>query len=384
MRGTLSANEALRLSAEIYDASIKPELWEGVLDRLTAEVGAKGAVVLILETLGQYRYSVNHACSLYTESDRQRYVREYARYEANDFAKIANSKPGEIVLSADYVADPTAFRKRPDVVFLEERYGVFERFAVRLNGDRAWFDYIVFQYDRTRSNVRPREEAKLRKYLPHIARSVDMSRPFSELRLRYQAVLGALDRFFIAVFLVLSSSQVLACNRAARMLIDSGDGLSVSKRGELTAHEASSQSRLRAAIAKASAVSAALGLGGSSQILVPKISGREPYLVEVSPIRDTAYEIDRNFKGAFLTVIDPDLRITLGLEGLRKLYELTAAETAVAELLFQGRTNDEIAEIRGVSLETVKAQVRALLAKTNARNRTELVSRLFSVTLPIE
>lgn len=44
----------------------------------------------------------------------------------------------------------------------------------------------------------------------------------------------------------------------------------------------------------------------------------------------------------------------------------------------------EISDIRGVSLETIKAQVRSLLAKTGARNRTEPVSRLLSVTLPIE
>jgi DNA-binding NarL/FixJ family response regulator len=115
-----------------------------------------------------------------------------------------------------------------------------------------------------------------------------------------------------------------------------------------------------------------------------KRSGREPYLVDVSPIRDTAYEIDRDFKGAFLTVIDPDQRLTLSLEGLKQLYQLTAAETAVAELLFRGHTNEEISDLRRVSLETVKAQVRALLAKTGSRNRTELVSRLLSVTLPIE
>lgn len=384
MSRTPTATKALQLCAEIYDASIKPDLWEGLLNQLAAEVGAKGAVMLVLETLGQYRYSISFSSSLYSEDARRRYEREYSRYEAGDFSHVASSKPGDIVLSEDYVADPKAFRARPDVAFLEKEFGVFERFAVRLNDDRAWFDFVAFQYDRARSNIRPREEAKLRKYLPHIAKSVDLSRPFAELRLRYRAVLGALDRYFIAVFLVQSSGHVLACNRSARMLIDSGDGLAVSARGEIFAHDAGDQSRLQAAVRHASTVAAALGLGGSSQVMVRKRSGREHYLVDVSPIRDTAYEIDRNFKGAFLTVIDPDQRLMLSLEGLKKLYHLTAAETAVAELLFRGHTNEELSDLRGVSLETIKAQVRALLAKTASRNRTELVSRLLSVTLPIE
>lgn len=384
MSRTPVATKALQLCAEIYDASIKPDLWEGLLNRLTAEVGAKGAVLLALETLGQYRYSISFSSSLYSEDARRRYEREYSRYEASDFSRVASSKPGDIVLSDDYVADPKAFRARPDVAFLEKEFGVFERFAVRLNDDRAWFDFVAFQYDRSRSNIRPREELKLRKYLPHIARSVDLSRPFAELRLRYRAVLGALDRYFIAVILVQPSSRVLVCNRTAQAMLDSGEGLAVSKRGEIVAQDVEAQSRLQVAIRDASSVSAALGVGGSSRVMIRKRSGREPYLVDVSPIRDTAYEIDRDFQGAFLTVIDPDQRLTLSLEGLKQLYQLTAAETAVAELLFRGHTNEELSDLRGVSIETIKAQVRALLAKTASRNRTELVSRLLSVTLPIE
>lgn len=379
-----NATDGLLLSAEIYDAAIKPDLWEGILDRLADEVGAKGAVLLALETLRHYRYSISLSCSLYPDDVRRRYERKFARYEAKHFANVAKAKPGEIVLDEDYLADAAAFRTRPDVAYLERESGVFERFAVRLNDDRAWFDCIAFQYDRSRSNIRPREEARLRRYLPHIARSVDLSRPFAELRLRYRAVLGALDRYFIAAMLVRPSSQVLLCNRTAQALLDKADGLAVSARGEMVAHDAEAQTRLRSSLRQASAVSAALGLGGSSRVTIPKRSGREPYLVEVSPIRDTAYEIDRDFKGAFLTVIDPCQRLTLSLEGLKQLYQLTAAETAVAELLFRGHTSDEISDLRGVSLETVKAQVRSLLAKTASRNRTELVSRLLSVTLPIE
>lgn len=375
---------ALALSARIYDASIQPELWHEVLDGLALEVGARGGILVALETLGQYRYSINYMSTSYPKAICEHYEKHYTQYEAKQAALVAKSKPGEIVLEADYLADPEAFRARPDVAYLLKELGLFQRFAVRLNDDRAWFDCVAFQYDQSRSVIRPHEEARLRKFLPHLARSVDMSRPFAELRLRYRAVLGALDRFFIAAILVHPTSQVLICNRTAQAMFDNADGLSVSARGEVVAHDAEARARLQGAVAQASSVSAALGIGGASRVTIPKRSGREPYLVDVSPIRDTAYEIDRSFKGAFLTVIDADQRLTLSLEGMRKLYALTAAETAVAELLFRGHTNDEIADIRGVSLETVKAQVRSLLAKTDSRNRTELVSRLLSVTLPIE
>jgi hypothetical protein len=96
-----TATDALLLSAEIYDAAIEPNLWEGLLNRLAREVGAKGAVLLALETLGQYRYSISLSCSLYSEATRRRYEQEFARHEAKHFSNVAKAKPGEIVLDED-------------------------------------------------------------------------------------------------------------------------------------------------------------------------------------------------------------------------------------------------------------------------------------------
>jgi DNA-binding CsgD family transcriptional regulator len=55
---------------------------------------------------------------------------------------------------------------------------------------------------------------------------------------------------------------------------------------------------------------------------------------------------------------------------------LTAAEAAVAELLCESRTLAQIARLRGVSVNTIKSQVRQVFRKLEVDSRVALVRRL--------
>jgi pimeloyl-ACP methyl ester carboxylesterase len=69
---------------------------------------------------------------------------------------------------------------------------------------------------------------------------------------------------------------------------------------------------------------------------------------------------------------------------LTKAFELTDAETEVAANLAEGFTPKEIAERRGVSVLTVRTQIKALLAKTGAAGQTDLVRLLASVSRVVD
>jgi DNA-binding CsgD family transcriptional regulator len=55
---------------------------------------------------------------------------------------------------------------------------------------------------------------------------------------------------------------------------------------------------------------------------------------------------------------------------------LTAAEAAVAERLCEGRTLAQIAQARGVSINTIKSQVRQIFRKLNVDSRVALARKL--------
>jgi len=61
---------------------------------------------------------------------------------------------------------------------------------------------------------------------------------------------------------------------------------------------------------------------------------------------------------------------------LRQAFGLSAAESAVAEALVSGKAPDEYAASAGVSLATVRSQLRAIYEKTRTRSQAEAVGAM--------
>ncbi len=55
------------------------------------------------------------------------------------------------------------------------------------------------------------------------------------------------------------------------------------------------------------------------------------------------------------------------------MEKLTEREIAILKLLTQGYDNNEIGEIIFISIHTVKAHIRSIMRKLNAKNRTNAV-----------
>jgi DNA-binding CsgD family transcriptional regulator len=64
------------------------------------------------------------------------------------------------------------------------------------------------------------------------------------------------------------------------------------------------------------------------------------------------------------------------------LFDLTPAEARVARGISEAQTVDTVADALGVSRETVRTQLKAVLAKTGVAKQTELVNLLAGKVLP--
>jgi DNA-binding CsgD family transcriptional regulator len=74
----------------------------------------------------------------------------------------------------------------------------------------------------------------------------------------------------------------------------------------------------------------------------------------------------------------PDARclFTCVIQDTRQESRLTPSEREVCDLLCDGRTRAQIARLRGVSVNTVKSQVRQIFRKLDVDGRVALVRRL--------
>lgn len=92
--------------------------------------------------------------------------------------------------------------------------------------------------------------------------------------------------------------------------------------------------------------------------------------------------IDASTSGGFVLLSRDMSRVSeINAQLLQSIYSLTKAETDVSLLVWKGLTNVQIARLRGRSVDTVNAQLKAILRKTATANRTELVQKMGQLSI---
>jgi DNA-binding CsgD family transcriptional regulator len=266
----------------------------------------------------------------------------------------------------------------------QEHVGVFRRFATRLNDLRAWLDQVTLAYGVDKRTVTSEAHQRAGIFVPHFAKAVETTRPFLLHQSRFHAILETLDRFHVGLFILASNGNVVVRNREADRIVSLDDGLVVDSAHRLRPHDLSSLNAFSQAVHRAAATAVAQEAETGVHLSILPRSGRDSFLAGVSPIGAHSGGYSGRLRGALVVVIDPENRAVISMAGMETPYGLTKAEGKVLELLVQGHTTRELAEIRGRSIDTVRAQVKSILTKTQANGRPDLVRLALSVNLPVD
>lgn len=227
------------------------------------------------------------------------------------------------------------------------------------------------------------DQRRLEFLLPHLRNSLQLARRLATAEAIGQTGFAALNALKVGVAIVDGAGLLVFANRAledlardtrVRVLRDGGGpGLGAARpRLSIAASEAQRQ------LSKLMADAARLGAGGAMG-LDPELDGRRLSLI-VMPLPRALSTAPRTgfappaFAGEFALVIvrEATRPAPLSVETLEALYGLTRTEAAVAIGLLGGRTAEDVAAERHVSLPTVRSQIRGILEKTGARGLRDL------------
>ena len=229
-----------------------------------------------------------------------------------------------------------------------------------------------------RGAERPRLDAKaselLRLLMPHLQTALNVRRMLGAAESRAMTAETLLDANPTAAILLDGKGDVVFMNQAARNLALAADGIRIDG-DRLSPTDTASRSRFRALVQSAAATQQSLP-GGA--IALSRRSGQRDLQVLVTPFRT----LRQHSTDARVLVLasDPEVAIHFPDAVLRALYDLTPAETEIANGLLTGYSLEEVALLRKVSVATVRSQMKNLLGKTSTRRQGDLV-RLLS-TLP--
>jgi DNA-binding CsgD family transcriptional regulator/PAS domain-containing protein len=216
------------------------------------------------------------------------------------------------------------------------------------------------------------DERLLRFLAPHLQRSVQLFLRLGALDSRAQAAEEALDRIPLGVALVSAKGQVLRLNRAAEAIVTRGDGLWVGRNG-LSAARSDENRSLQRLIAEAATTAAGDGMGSGGALSLSRPSGAQPLPILVAPFSGKRLADGACWPAAIVFIGNSEQEARSPADLLRQLYGLTRAEASLAAILLQGKDLTEAAGELGVTMNTVRTQLRCVFDKTGARRQAELI-----------
>ena len=113
-------------------------------------------------------------------------------------------------------------------------------------------------------------------------------------------------------------------------------------------------------------------------MVISRPSMRQPFCLNIIPVRPGP-SIGYEEPPVAVLITDPTEEVKTSEEVMQLVFQLTPAEARLSQLLVCGMGLREAADQLGVSHNTVRTQIRSVLAKTGTRRQSDL-ARVLALT----
>lgn len=378
----LSDDPVLQLVDRVYDAALKPDAWPDVVQSIASFLGkAKGKLFTPLLPADKGGLAVTVGIP---EAADHIWATRYRDDDVWVQAGVAKGLmyEGNVVSDEDLVPEEEFVRSR---IYREHlRHLDIGRlccgvvFGLQPSGMPA----TVFSVARELARPFAADElATVRLLVPHLSRALGVMFRLRDEELKLAVSLAALDRLSVGVVLLDAGGRIAHSNREGARILDERDGLSRANGFGF------SDPAARAAWARVLPSLLDRSLADvphfSNTVAVPRPSGRAPLVLQAAPLGTSNAFAAPSDTSAIVFITDPEAGSELDRAAMRDLYQATAAEALLAELLCRGRTLAEAATERGISEATARTQLAELFQKTGTRRQADLIRVLMSLrTVP--
>ena len=169
--------------------------------------------------------------------------------------------------------------------------------------------------------------------------------------------------------------RLLLANRSASRLLDSGDGLALSH-GRITASRREQVDQLRDLV---DGVCTGKGIGedeGAGVMTIDRGDDVRPLSIKVAPVQLNSSDDGSRVAAVFIR--DLEIRQSVPPEVVAKLFGLTLPRRASWSSWSRASGHRRSPKSSGVSLNTVRNQLKQIFSKTNTGRQSELISLVLS------
>lgn len=370
----------------IYQAVSEPELWADVLDRIRFEVSAHGCIIWEYQS-GSHGREL-HAPFMTNNYNRlalQSYVDEHMDREFVDHdlfeARSLESDDVELVSETDLFPDQNAYLELPHVKDMMN-YGIRHRYGGILNKDNTLRGRFSIQRSKSKGVFTAKELNDLNLILPHVAKALDLGAQLDPSHQDTGALLTLINKLTIGACLVDADGFQVESNDLFKQHFESFRAFRKEQSGCLSMTNPANQLRFNALLSDVRN-HGRFGARPRKEAIIANAPDRIRTLcIEVVPC-DSLKDIgSKPFNGVWILTRDTMEPISIDTGLVRDMFKLTDAECGLVDLLCEGLSNAQIAERRERSQATINTQVKSILNKSRAVNRTQFVRLLCNFSVP--
>lgn len=362
-------DDVLHLIGDIYDASLDPALWTGVLEDACAYV--QGATATVMSQDSAFKSAEFHFQWGNDPKYLQLYQDIYVKLNPVLVPTLLYSKVGDIISTVDLI---------PYDEFLSSRFykewvapqGYVDSVFTTLDKSSTGYAFFAVTRHKRHGLVDDATRRRMGLLAPHFRRSVAISKVIDLHKVEAAALADTLDGLVAGMFLVDAGGRLVHANASGHnMLADRSVVQIIGSR--FAAFDSPAAGALNEVFAAARVGDAAVGRGG---VAVP-MSARngERYVAHVLPLTSGA----RRQAGvtyaatAAVFVRKAALDLPSPIETLAKVYHLTPAELRVLFAIVEIGGVPEVAPVLGLSEPTVRSHLQHLFEKTRTDRQADLV-----------
>lgn len=362
----------------IYKIKSSEHTWCDALNQISRAVGTPGAT-LISYSKTEKAYAIQAKSNFCAPNVIEDYVQNFSTYDLSAFRRL--SQLPERQLHCDSKLWPGEdFLERADYKFLKKYVGIQQRTGAVLRNETAT-DIFALQIKDKWEPTSSLEKHVLQPLLLHLERSIALQDILGQSQLLNRCFTEALDRIPLPIGLIDHSKRFLYKNKQMVEAIKKQEFFIQDPTGRVRLYSLDTDRALSDKLTQ----TANMAITDTSPTLRFTLHRRNHHpaaLLEVLPAGFSFKEFFSRIEHVFLCIIfDPDTKETISGDRFGAIFELTPAEIEVCSAIFNGLSNNDIAEHRNVSVETIKKQCRAIFQKAAVRNRAELFLKAARATL---
>lgn len=354
------------LVALVYEAGAIPERWSAALTALSSHFGSAGSNLIRSDPAGVLYVPTASIAETTREFDRLGWSAVNTRVER----LLARSPYPGFLTDSDLHTEEELRTLPMYTEFLEPR-GFAAGAATHIRG--AHDDELILAFEGFASHQASRDALpRLLRLRPHLGRALVLS---SQLRLRQvKAAAAALDAIGVGAAFLDHQDRLQAANNAFESEIGS---LLVTRSSRIRAAHARSDPALEGAL------EALTSSREGRSIVLRRAETGEPVVLHLLPVRGDARDVFAGTK-AIVILSKTNAAHVPAADLIEALFDVTPAEARVARAVAQGQPLIDIASATGVSINTIRTQLKRVFDKSGVSRQGELAVLLRQYSRPYQ